>query len=169
MTDSSDRVINVAANALGKTKSPKAFDALVKLADKPSWKSQSLISALNGLKELGDPRGVDFALKALSDIKSPRWWLGVSVWDYPIAAAETIVGLGKSDLAYPLIVERFKKSMGENDINDIFSNVLLITTLGDPRAQEVFDLLKNKFKSDENAMIAVNQYEQLFNKSIKKN
>jgi HEAT repeat protein len=75
LNDSSQRVVNAAANALGKSKSPKAFDALVKLKDKPSWKSQSLIAALNGLKELGDPRGVAIAYEALANVQLPRWHL----------------------------------------------------------------------------------------------
>ena len=166
--DESERVINAAANALGRTKSPKAFDALAKLPGKPSWKNQSLISALNGLKELGDPRGVEIALKALSDRHSPHWTLATPIWDYRLAAAETLAALGKGDTAYPMIFERFKKSMEENDYNDIFSNVLLITTLADPRGQEVFGLLKAKFKDDANAMNAVNQYESQFKEAIAK-
>ena len=75
LTDPSDRVITAAAVALGKTKSPKAFDALANLVNKPSMKSQSLLSALSGLKELGDPRGFELAFKALSDPNLPRWRL----------------------------------------------------------------------------------------------
>ena len=103
LNDSSDRVVNAAAVALGKTKSPKAFAALVRLKDKPSWKNQSLISCLNGLKELGDPRGYQIAFKALSDVQSPRWTLATPVWDYQLTAAQTIVGLGKSSNAYPYV------------------------------------------------------------------
>jgi aminopeptidase N len=179
LNDKSDRVVNAAANALGKTKSPKAFDALVKLPSKPSWKSQSLISALNGLQQLGDPRGADLALKALADAKLPRWWLAVPTWDYPIAAAQTLVSLGKGTVTqgrdddisvkgYPIILERFKKAVEDNDDNDIFSNTLLIALLGDPRGQEVFDILKVKYKDDANAMIAVNQYETQFKEALKK-
>ena len=58
--------------------------------------------------------------------------------------------------------------MTENDINGIFSNVMLITMLADPRGQETFDVLKAKFKDDANAMIAVNQYETQFKEVIKK-
>jgi aminopeptidase N len=168
LTDQSDRVINAAAIALGRSKSPKAFDALVKLKDKPSWKSQSLISSLNGLKELGDPRGVKIALAALTDIKSPRWWLAAPIWDYPIPACETLAALGKADKGYPIVHERFKKAMAENDYSDIFHHVVLVVTLADPRGQEVFDLLKVKFKNDSNAMVAVNQYEAQFKDSMKK-
>ncbi len=167
--DISDRVINTAATALGKSKSPKAFDALAKLVNKPSWKNQSLMSALSGLKQLGDPRGFDIAFKALSDPNLLRWRLPTPpVWDFRIVAAETIAALGKGDAAYPLIFGRFKKSMDENDLNGIFNNVLLITKLADPRGQEAFELLKAKFKDDAYTMTTVNTYETQFNEALKK-
>lgn len=168
LNDKSDRVINAAATALGKTKAPEAFEILIKLADKPSWKSQSLISSLNGLKELGNPNATEFALKAISDNTQPRWFLATPVWDYPIAAAETLVALKKENLAYPVIFERFKTSMNENDLNDIFSNVLLITKLADARGKEVFEILNEKFKNDANAMLAVKQFESQFNENLTK-
>jgi aminopeptidase N len=168
LTDKSDRVINAAAFALGKSKSPKAYEALIKLKDKPSWKNQSLISTLNGLKQLGDPKGVAIALYALKDIPAaPRWTLPTPVWDFRITAAETLVALGKGSLGFPIVYERFRKAITENDISDIFNNVLLITTLADPRGQEAFDLLKVKFKDDANAMNAVNQYETQFKQALK--
>ena len=57
--------------------------------------------------------------------------------------------------------------MEENDINDIFNNVLIIATLGDPRGQAVFDELKIKFKDDANVLNAVNQFETQYKESIK--
>jgi len=168
LNDKSDRVINAAAFALGKTKTPKAFDALIKLKDKPSWKNQSLISALNGLKQLGDPRGFETAIKALKDEPAAaRWTLANNTWDFRVVAAETLVALGKGNEGYPVVLERFNKSLAENDTNDIFQNALLVAILSDPRGQEVFDILKTKFKNDENAMIAVNQYEAQFKEAIK--
>ena len=161
-------MVNAAAIALGKSKSPKAFEALVKLKDKPSWKSQSLISTLNGLKALNDPRGVEIAINALKDAEAaPRWTLAVPQWDFRIAAAETLVALGKNTEGYPIILEKLKKSISENDMNDIFNNVLIITTLADPRGQEVFDQLKVKFKDDANVMNAVNSFETQFKEAIK--
>ena len=167
--DKSDRVVNAAAIALGKSKSPEAFDALVKLKDKPSWKNQSLISSLNGLKELNDPRGFEVAYNALSDLNLSRWMLSTPVWDFRIAAAETIVSLGKGNEAFPMIFERFKNSLNDNDLNVIFNNVLLITTLSDPRGTEVFEILKVQFKDDENTMTAVYQYESQFKEAISRN
>jgi aminopeptidase N len=169
LSDESFRVINSAAIALGRSKSPKAFGALAKLKDKPSMKSQGLISALAGLKELGDSRGFEIAFNALSDTDLPRWRLpgNPPTWDYRDFAASTIASLGKSERAYPLIFERFNKSVAENDINGIFSNVLLITILADPRGQEAFDLLKAKFKDDTNATTAIDQLETQFKDGLK--
>lgn len=166
LNDQSERVVSAAAIALGKTKSPKAFDVLVQLKDKPSWKNQSLMSALNGLKALGDSRGAEIALNALRDNNSPRWFLA-NGWDYPLVAAQALYTLGKTNEAYPILLERFKKSVVENDINDIFSTTQLIATIADSRSQEVFSILKQKFKDDTNAMIAVNQYETQFKEAVK--
>jgi aminopeptidase N len=164
LNDESFRVINAAAIALGRTKDATAFDALARLKDRPSMKSQTLISALAGLKELGDPRGFDIAFEALSDRSLPRWRLpNPPVWDYRVFAADTIASLGKSDKAYPLIFERLKKSLAENDLNGVFYNLVLITTLADPRGREVFELLKTRFADDANALNAVKQYEAAFN------
>lgn len=166
--DSSDRVTNAAALALGRSKSPKAFAALVKLVNKPSWKSQSLISALNGLRELGDPRGHELAFKALTDLNSPHWTLATPLWDYRLTAAQTLAVLGKTDAAYPFLAMAFKKAMEENDVHGMFYNLMLVTTLADPRGLELFDSLKTKFKDDANALAAINQAETQFKAAIRK-
>ena len=132
-------------------------------------KSQTLISALAGLKELGDPRGFDVAFKALSDLTLPRWRLpNGSIWDFRVFAVDAIAALGKGEAAYPLLRARYKKALEENDLNDIFNNVLLIVTLADVRGQEVFDELKIKFKTDENTLKAVTQFEEQFKSALKK-
>ncbi len=169
LNDKSDRVIAAAAGALGKTKSPRAFAALTNLVNMPSWKNQSLMNGLLGLKELGDPRGSTIALKALADSRLHRWRLPTPpVWDLRVIAVDTIVSLGGSEAAYPVLLERFKKSMAEDDISGIFNNVLLIAKLADPRGAEIFGPLKTKFKDDANAMVAVNQYETQFKEALKK-
>ncbi len=163
LNDQSDRVVASAAAALGKTKSPKAFDALANLVNRPSMKSQSLMSALNGLKELGDPRAYEIAYNSLADLKLKRWRLPTPpVWDYRIVAAQTIASLGKSEGAFPLVFERFKKSMAENDVQGIFNNILLITALADPRGQEAFDMLKERYKDDAVILDAAIQHETSF-------
>jgi HEAT repeat protein len=177
LNDSSDRIVNAAAIALGKTKSPKAFDALVKLKDKPSWKNQSLISTLYAFSQLKEPKSLDIALNALRDKPAgARWTLATPVWDYRLAAAQTLVDLGKNmehpdkvgTEGYLIELERYKKAIEENDLNDIFNTVLIITTLGDPRGQVVFDELKQKFKDNATVLNAVSQFETQFKEAIKK-
>ncbi len=169
LNDKSDRVVNAAAFALAKTKNPKAFDVLFNLKDKPSWKNQSLMSVLNAMKSLGDPRTVEIALNALKDNPAkPRWTLANNSWDYRVVAAETLVAFGKGNEGYPVVLERFKRSMEENDINDIFNNVMLTAILATPEGQEIFDAVKIRFKDDPNALKAVGQYEEQFKEAIKK-
>jgi aminopeptidase N len=93
LKDSSDRVVNAAAVALGKTKSHRAYAVLMDLEHKPSWKNQSRISALNGLEQLADDRAATYVLNCIKDNTSPRWFLATPVWDYPYAAANTLVTL----------------------------------------------------------------------------
>jgi len=167
LSDESDRVINTAAIALGKTKSPKAFDALMSLENKKSWKNQNRISALNGLQQLGDLRAIDYVLNCIKDNQSPRWYLATPTWDYPFAAVNTLVALGKADLAYPILLERFKKSLADNDVNDIFQNVQLINRLNDKRATEVYSFLKEKYKAEDIILDAIRNYEQQFLETVK--
>lgn len=158
-TDTSDRVINAAAVALGRTKSAKAFEALIKLKNKPSWKNQSLMHCLGGLAQLGDTRAESIALAALSNIQSPRWFLG-NGWDYPFIAAQTLAQLGTTEKAYQIVLQHFRTAMKNNDTDDIFHQVLLITTLANPKGQEIFEELKIKYKHDANAMNAIAAFEE---------
>lgn len=168
LNDSSDRVIFNAAVALGKTKSDKAFEALQKLVSKPSWKGQSKMAALTGFQLLGDERAVPIALDILKDNQSPRWFLGASGWDYPVYAATTLASFNKGHLGYEIILERLNQALLHEDINDVFSNTLLISILADSRGTEVFEILKAKYKNDKNAMNAVNMYEEQFKSALKK-
>ncbi|CAM3427168.1 Aminopeptidase N [Flavobacterium longum] len=161
--DESDRVVNAAAVALGRSKSRKAFDALVALKNRPSWKSQSLISALNGLQQLGDARAYEFAFDAFRDKSLPHWTLAVPTWDYRLAAADVLQSLGKTDAAYDVVFERFQKSIEARNTNDIFYNTQLMMRLGNPRGAAFFPILKARFANDANAMQAISQLEQSFN------
>lgn len=168
LNDTSDRVINAAAIAIGKTKSIKAKEILIALDKKPSWKNQSRISALNGLEQLGDTSTVDFIIECIKDNQSPRWYLATPVWDYPFTAINTLVALGKAELAYPILFDRFQKSLLDNDINDIFQNVQLIDLLQLKQAKEIYELLKQKFKNDTSILETVLVYETNYLGSIKK-
>ena len=167
--DPSDRVVNAAAIALGKSKSPLAYDALVKLKDKPSWKNQSLISTLYALKELGDPRGAAIALDAIrDDPPGARWTLATPVWDYRLAAASTLVALGHSKDAWSILERRYTAALKEDDVNDLFSNILLMMTLGDERTRALFPELRARYKADANALKAVDDFEAQLDQELAK-
>lgn len=152
LRDSSDRVVNAAAIALGKSGNAEAFEVLKALLVRPSWKNQSLISALNGLKELKDPRGADMALQALLDVNGIHWTLATPIWDFRLTAAETLASLGGGDRAFSIIFERLKAAYQEKDLNDIFSNLLLIKTLNATNTQQAFDWLKTQYKDNPKAL-----------------
>ncbi|MCC7298135.1 MAG: M1 family metallopeptidase, partial [Bacteroidia bacterium] len=159
LADSSDRVINAAAIAIGKTHSSKALGILMNLEHQKSWKNQNRISALNGLEQLGDSSAFGYALFCLNDRFAPRWYLATPTWDYPYAAVNTLVALGKGPFAYPLLFARLEKALMDADINDVFQNVQLIDLLRDERATEVYHLLKKQFQNDGTILKAIEYYE----------
>lgn len=158
LQDSSDRIINAAVIALGKSKSPKAYAMLIKLKDKPSWKNQSLISTLNGLKELGNPKGSALAIEALADLYAPRWSLDTHIWDFRLSAAETLAALVQTDKAYHMLIDRFKQSLESKDHNVTFNNLLLITTLGNPKGIKAFEWLKEIYQDEEAMLELITSY-----------
>ncbi len=161
LNDPSDRVVNAAAIALGKTKTSGVYSWLEKLPEKPSWKNQSLISALNGIKEAGDMRGLSMAMNALMDTAAgARWTLATPVWDYRIAAAQTLAALGMGAKGYAVVEKKLKKALEENNLNDIFSNVLLLAELGDERATGLFKQLQQQYKTEQVCLEVLNQYGQ---------
>jgi aminopeptidase N len=142
LDDASDRVINAAAIALGKTGDARALPALLQLPAHPSWKNQSLISALAGLKELRDPRGAGLALQALADVHGARWVLATSVWDYPLAAAETLAALGQGARGLAVLAPRLDAALAADHAADVFYTARLVAALGDPGAAPLFDRLE---------------------------
>lgn len=166
MQEESHPVINAAAHALGLSRSPGAFEALTALGGIPSWKGENRLSALLGLKALGDPRGADAALAAVADETSTRWYLATSTWDFRLAGAETLVALGQGERAVPLVLARLDRALAEDDLNDVFSNVLLLITLADPRGAAVFDRLRAHYHDDARALAAVEAYATQFQEAV---
>jgi aminopeptidase N len=156
----SDRVVNAAAIALGQSGSPLAYDALMTLPARPSWKNQSLISALAGLKALRDPRAFDLAMRAFEDKTSARWTLATPVWDHRYAAAQTLVALGRTHAAFDTVQERFGRALQDGHVNDLFDNLQLGIVLGDARVRSFIAPLKTHFAADARAMKAIAQAEK---------
>jgi aminopeptidase N len=158
--DQSYGVMDAAAAALGKTKSPKAYDALIKLTNTPSWRSRIQIAGLGGLAELGDKRVFEIAYKTATD-KTLESHLRTS-------ALAVVGATGKGDpRAYPLISEVFKKALAENDFQSLVDSLEAIVKLADPRGQEAFDALKAKFKNSANFLGFIAVQEAAFKKALK--
>jgi aminopeptidase N len=66
LNDQSYSTISAAANALGETKSPDAYDALVKLISVPSWHDQIQAYGLSGLARLEDKRALETGIRYAS-------------------------------------------------------------------------------------------------------
>ncbi|MGB7068249.1 MAG: M1 family aminopeptidase [Pyrinomonadaceae bacterium] len=159
LDDPSYTVVEQAASALGNTKSPKAFPALEKLVKTRSWRGKIAIAGLSGLAELGDKLGFDLAYPLATDKSHPM--------SVRAAALEVIGAVGKGDKrAYPLIAGNFKKALTDNDFNGIFRGITAIVDLADPRGQEAFDLLKEKFKNQANVMAFITMQESQFKAAI---
>ncbi len=164
--DWSDRVTNAAAIALGKTKSPLAFDALLELQHKPSWKNQSLISALNGLQWLEDQRGVELALRSLKNNEAKHWTLSTPIWDHRLSASNTLFALGEVSKGYDFIFQQLKSAVKEEDLNDVIYNAMQIVNLGDPRGEEAFKFLKNSYEGNKRNLDIISNLENQFQSKL---
>jgi aminopeptidase N len=163
LTDTSDRVVNAAAIALGRSGSARAFDALAALPRRPSWKNQSLISALAGLQELRDPRGVPIALAALADRHAARWTLATPIWDFRLAAAQLIAAIGRREevaQAHDSVAARLEHALAGAQVHDLFSDLPLLALLGDERSRGLFERARSFARGDERMLKAVDTHAQ---------
>lgn len=160
LKDQSYAVIDQASIALGRTKSPKAYDALVELTKTPSWKGRIQIAGLRALAELNDKRAFDLGYKTATDVNIPN--------NIRTTALAVVGATGKGDeRAFPLIFERFKKALDANDFNGIANTSQAFVKIADPRGQQAFDMLKEKFKNQANIMGFINFLEAQFKAALK--
>lgn len=164
--DWSDRVTNAAAIALGKSKSSLAYDALMELPEKPSWKNQSLISALNGLQWLGDERGKKLALKSLVNNEDAHWTLATPIWDHRLAASLTLAALGVGDEGVELIKTQIEKAMDEHDLNDLLYNAQQLVNLADAKGMNVFEHVQKVYQGEKSVRKVIDQLAQQLKNSL---
>lgn len=115
----------------------------------------------------GDPRGADIAFKALSDLHSARCTLATPVWDYRLAAADTLSSLGQSARGHELVAGRFQRALADNELHGVFSSLQLMVALGDARTRATFPVLNLRLGSDANAMKAIEDFENQLNDKLK--
>ena len=161
LNDQSYTVIDRAAESLAVTKSPKAYDALSKLAGTASWRDRIKIAGFNGLAELEDKRAFDAAYKVATDKNASP--------NLRTTALSVIGATGKGNpQAFPLIFEQFKKSLDANAYQAIFNGASALINLADPRGQQAFDLMREKFKNQANLLNYVNIFETRFKAAVAK-
>ena len=133
--DQSYAVIRAAAAALGQTKSPTAYDSLMKLIAASSWRDTIRASALSGLAALGDKRALDLGFKYFAS-ENPT---GVR------AAAVGLLGAtGKDDpRTFPLISGALTESIERRNFNPSVLAEALVA-LGDERGLAFFRELSKK-------------------------
>ena len=135
LNDQSYGVIRAAALAVGQTKSPEAYGALVKLLDPPSWRDTIKISAINGLGALSDKRAVDLALRYASKGNA------VAVRG---AALRLLGVVGKDDArAFTVLAETIGQAFAKEDLGLTNAAGDGLVSLADSRGLAVIDdLLK---------------------------
>ncbi|HVS21270.1 MAG TPA: M1 family aminopeptidase [Pyrinomonadaceae bacterium] len=134
--DQSYAVIRAAAAALGQTKSPAAYDALMKIIDMPSWRDTIRASALIGLAALGDKRALDLGFKYFA-AGNPN---GVR------AAAVGLLGAtGKDDARiFPLISAALTDTIERRNFALFAGEADALVALGDERGLALFQELSKK-------------------------
>ena len=66
-----------------------------------------------------------------------------------------------------MIFDKFKKALEATNFNGIVNGLRAIIKIADPRGQEAFDLLRAKFKGQDNIMGFINNFESQFKAALK--
>jgi aminopeptidase N len=130
LNDQSYSVIRSAAIALGLTKSPAAYAALVKLINLPSWRDSIRFAGLAGLAALEDRRALDFGL---------QYSQGGNPLQVRAAAVALLGSVGRDDKrAFAQIKEVFLLGLSKPNFSLAGEAAGALVRLGDPRAAEIF-------------------------------
>lgn len=131
LSDQSYATINASAIALGETKSPTAYDALVKLLEVPSWHDQIRAYGLAGLARLGDKRALESGIRYASGKNQPQ---------VRAAAIRLLGAIGKDDpRAFKLVSDALLASASRTDFPIAAASGDALVKLGDPRGIEIIE------------------------------
>jgi aminopeptidase N len=151
LNDQSYAVIRAAANGLGQTKSPNAYEALIKLVDAPSWRDTIRASALSGLAALGDKRAVELGLK----------YYTVGNRSTVRTAAVGILGSAGHDdpKVFPILSTLLNEAVEKRNFALFFGTAEALVTLGDERGLTVFQDLSKKATTPPQMVAAISNFE----------
>ncbi len=141
LNDQSYAVIDNAAVGLGATKSPQAFRRARQTFDRQSWRGRLQTAGLRGIAALGDKRALDLGLKFAADKTQPLQRSQLGTESYRRIRQRRRAGVSV-DFHGVQIRAR------QHEFQGIIDGAQAITQLADPRGQEAFDLMKEKFKTN---------------------
>jgi aminopeptidase N len=159
LKDPSYATIRAAARGLGQTKTPAAYDALVKLLEVPSWRNTIRASALHGLADLGDRRALELGLRyAAKENPAP----------VRAAAVMLLASVGKDDpRVFQLITEAFAQSVAARNFTLGTATADAIVNLGDTRGMEVFEQVIKKLEGSPDLQGFIRIYQRRLQQSLK--
>ena len=156
--DQSYAVIKAAALALGATKSPDAYEALMKLLELPSWRDNIRASALSGLGELRDKRSLNAAFRyaAPGNASQVR------------QAALRLLGRigGDEPRAFSLIAETAGKAFGSGNYDLALATGDALVSLGDPRGLAVLEEISRTAPISGRLKTRLGEYQESLRKSV---
>jgi aminopeptidase N len=139
LSDPSYGVIKAAALAIGETRTPDAFESLIKLLDVPSWRDNIRASALLGLAALRDKRALDIASRFAQSGNAPQ---------VRVAALRILGGIGAGDpKVFTLVSETTTKAFQSEDLTLGAAAAEALVSLGDPRGIVVLDQIRQAAKA----------------------
>lgn len=148
--DQSYGVIRAAATALGQTKSPQAYDALMKLFETPSWRDTIRVSAMTGLAALGDKRSLEMGIRYASKDTPGELKAG---------AVALLGAIGREDpRSFQLIGDVFTQAVRSGDFNLGNSAAEALVALGDQRGLALFEQARKQLPAQVHPFIM--QFEQ---------
>jgi aminopeptidase N len=157
LKDQSYAVIREAALALGQTKDPAAYDALVKLLDVASWRDTVRASALGGLAALGDKRAVDLGFRYFGAGNRPQ---------VKAAALRVLGATGKDDArVFSLISGTLGQALDKLDFGLVVGSAEALVGLGDQRGIAVFDDMLKKSGDIPQLQAVLSQFQERLRQS----
>jgi HEAT repeat protein len=158
LSDPSYAVIKAAALALGETRSPGAYDALVKLLDIPSWRENIRASGLIGLAALEDKRALEVGFR-YAQKGNPR---------AVRAAAIRLLGkIGADDpRTFTLIAETATRAFQDSDYEVATAAGESLVSLGDSRGLAVLEQIDREPLLAPRLKEQLVRYQQLLRKAI---
>lgn len=161
LEDQSYAVIDKASAGLARVAGKKAFERLTQLAAQTSWRGRVESAGFEALADIEDKRALEQAIKTVEDKTRPL--------NVRFAALKVVGSVGKGDpRAFPLIFERFKKALEMDDFDSMVDGINAFIKLADPRGQQAFDLMKEKFKNEPSLIGGINFFEGQFKAALKK-